>query len=146
MDDAGLTNIQHYPSLIIAAGSPKEPTPALIGRVTDRLHQIGRQYRQLWIDTARSHDVEQQYTHDLPILYGIVIKFTIVTFVTYDVAMPQRPLRYLAQFDFAQRGQDVWNCLAAAILVVRARNYLRELQAEGELGREISEEVIDEDA
>lgn len=90
--------------------------------------------------------MEHQYTHDLPILYGIVIKYTVVTFVTYDVAMPQRPLRYLAQFDFAQRGQDVWNCLAAAILVVRARNYLRELQVEGQLGREIKKEVVDEDA
>lgn len=146
MDDAGLTNIEHYPVLIIAASPPKEPTPALIGRVTDRLHQIGRQYRHFWIDTSRSNDVEQQYTHDLPILYGVVIKYTVVTFVTYDVAMPQRSLRYLAQFDFAQRGQDVWNCLAAAILVVRARNYLRELQAEGQLGREIKKGVVDEDA
>lgn len=145
MDDAGLTNIEHFPVLIIAAGAPNEPTPALIARVTDRLHQIGRQYRHFWIDTTRSNDMEQQYTHDLPILYGIVIKFTVVTFVTYDVAMPQRPLRFLAQFNFAQRGQDVWNCLAAAILIVRARNYLRKLQAEGQLGKEITKEVIDED-
>lgn len=91
--------------------------------------------------------MEKEYTHDLPILYGIVIKYTVVTFVTYDAAMPQRPLRYLAQFNFAQRGQDVWNCLAAAIIVVRARNYLRGLQAEGELGREIKKKkVVDEDA
>lgn len=90
--------------------------------------------------------MEQQYSHDLPILYGIVIKYSVVTFVTYDVAMPKRPLRYLAQFDFAQRGQDVWNCLAVAILVVRARNYLIELQVEGQLGREIKKEVSDEDA
>lgn len=145
MDDAGLTNIEHFPVLIIAAGAPNESTPVLIGRVTDRLHQIGRQYRHFWIDTTRSNDMEQQYTHDLPILYGIVIKFTVVTFVTYDVAMPQRPLRFLAQFNFAQLGQDVWNCLAAAILVVRARNYLRKLQAEGQLGKEIIKEVIDED-
>lgn len=145
MDDAGLSNIEHFPVLIIAAGPPKEPTSALIGRVTNRLHRIGRQYRHFWIDTERSNDIEQQYTHDLPILYGIVIKYTVVTFVTYDVAMPQRPLRYLAQFNFAQRGQDVWNCLAAAIIFVRARNYLRGLQAEGQLGKEIKKEVIDED-
>lgn len=93
----------------------------------------------------RSNDIEQHYNHDLPILYGIIIKYSVVTFVTYDVAMPQRSLRYLAQFDFAQHGQDVWNCLAAAILVVRARDYLRELQAEGELGGEIKKEVIDDD-
>lgn len=74
------------------------------------------------------------FERDLPTLYGIVIKYSVLAFVTYDVANPDREVKSLALFDFQHHGQDVWNALSIAILMVRARDYLMRLRDEGGLG------------
>ena len=74
------------------------------------------------------------FERDLPTLYGIVIKYSVLAFVTYDVANPDREVKSLALFDFQHHGQDVWHALSIAILMVRARDYLMRLRDEGGLG------------
>lgn len=145
MQDADLTDVEHVPVLTIASAALKEPVAGVVGRLTDRLQEMGRQYRALWIDEHNSDDNVQRYFHELPTLYGIVIKYTVVAFVTFDVCDPYKPVKTLAVFDLQKYGQDVWHGLALSILFVRARDYLLALQAEGELGKRIVRPVYDPD-
>jgi hypothetical protein len=148
MQDAGLSKTKHIPAITIATAVPKESVASVVGRVTDQLHSLGNQYRALWLDRERcseSDDV-QYYVHDLPTLYGVVIKDSVVSFVTYDVAMPGQAVRCLGVYNFKKEGQDVWHALAVSILFIRARNYLMELEKEGELGDVIEEDSTDPDA
>lgn len=82
--------------------------------------------------------IGEEFSHDLPTLYGLVIKHTVVAIVTHDVCVPGQDVRSIAMFDFGQPDQDVWNGFAVAILVVLVRNYLMELVAEAEAERRSS--------
>lgn len=90
-------------------------------------------------------EIGEEFSHDLPTLYGIVIKHTVVAMVTYDVCVPGQEVRSIAMFDFGKPDQDVWNGLAVAILVVICRNYLMDLAAEEEAEKQSAEEEDEED-
>ena len=47
-----------------------------------------------------------------------------MAFVTYDAALEDSKVRSLALFNWRDRGQDVWNSLAVALMVVQAREVL----------------------
>ena len=148
MQDASLHKTKHIPAIAIATAVPKESVASVVGRITDQLHHMGKQYRMLWLDRTRCSetDDDQYYVHDLPTLYGVVIKYSVVSFVTYDVAMPGQAVRCVGTYNFQKRGQDVWHALAVGILFIRARNYLMELREEGELGEVDESDSSDEDA
>lgn len=148
MRDAGLSKTEHIPAIAIATAVPKESVAGVVGRVTDQLHHMGNRYRSLWLDRKRSTETDdlQYYIHDLPTLYGVVIKYSVVSLVTYDVAMPGQAVRCLGTYNFQKEGQDIWHALAVSIIFIRARNYLMELREEGELGDEANDDSTDEDA
>lgn len=79
-------------------------------------------------------------------LTGFVIKYSVVAIVTCDSRVPGNPIRTLGTFDFKVVGQDVWHALAVSIAMVRGRNYLMQLDGEGELGPEVVDEGSDPDA
>lgn len=147
MKDAGLDSIEHIPIVSIVAARPEEPVSDVVARLTNELQERGRQYRTKWLEDEKSatqpnndddddNDKKENpvFKRDLPTLYGIVIKYSVLAFVTYDVANPDREVKSLALFDFQHHGQDVWHALSIAILMVRARDYLMRLRDEGELG------------
>lgn len=150
MKDAGLDSIEHIPIVSIVAARPDEPVSDVVARLTNELQERGRQYRTKWLEDEKSatepnndddgddddDDKKENpvFKRDLPTLYGIVIKYSVLAFVTYDVANPDREVKSLALFDFQHHGQDVWHALSIAILMVRARDYLMRLRNEGELG------------
>ncbi len=142
MKDAGLAHIKHIPVVAIVAARPNETVTSVVERLTEKLEEQGRQYRAQWGFDEASHDQSREFRYELPTLYGIVIKYTVISFITYDAANPDRPVKSLALFDFQHKGQDVWHGLAIAILLIHARNYLLHLKERGELGGEISK--IDE--
>ena len=88
----------------------------------------------------------------IPTLYGIVIARTIMAFVTYDVAGAPKEdskVRNLALFSWRDPGQDVWNALAVALMVIQARETLVDLQEAGlriARVRRASESSVDVDA
>jgi hypothetical protein len=147
MEDAGLSNTEHIPAITIATAVHNESVASAVGRVTDQLHHMGNQYRSLWLDREHCSEKDEvlDYVHDLPTLYGVVIKYTVVAFVTYDVARPGQAVRCVGTYNFQKEGQDVWNALAVSILFIRARNYLMELAKEGELGDVVDDASVDED-
>lgn len=148
MRDAGLDKTEHIPAIAIATAAPKESVAGVVGRVTDQLHHMGSRYRSRWLDRARSTETDsvQYYVHDLPTLYGVVIKYSVVSLVTYDVAKPGQAVRCLGTYNFQKEGQDIWHALAVSIIFIRARDYLMDLREEEELGDEVDGESTDEDA
>ncbi|MCJ1359317.1 MAG: hypothetical protein MMC33_009318 [Icmadophila ericetorum] len=78
------------------------------------------------------------YKRRLPIIFGITIAHSIVQFSSHDPEVPGKALRNLAIFNFGKDGQDVWNALAVAILVVWVRDSLvkiwNQMIEDGEVG------------
>lgn len=153
MKDAGLDSTEHIPIVSIVSARPDEPVSDVVARLTNELQERGRQYRTKWLEDKEStgrankpnntddddnnnNDENQPpvFESDLPTLYGIVIKYSVLACVTYDVANPDREVKSLALFDFQHHGQDVWHALSIAILLVRARDYLVRLRDKGGLG------------
>ncbi|KAL9597314.1 MAG: hypothetical protein Q9219_005238 [cf. Caloplaca sp. 3 TL-2023] len=132
--DAGLSRIEHIPVLAIGTAAPRESVTSVVSRVTDSLHDLGRQYRAHFFDHYDSKSGKPCFKKDLPTLYGIVITYSIATFVTYDSRFPGKPVQNMGCYNFAQIDQDVWHAFAAAILMVRARDYLVQLKEEERVG------------
>ncbi|KAA6409275.1 MAG: hypothetical protein FRX48_06828 [Lasallia pustulata] len=110
----------------IAAGEALDDEESLMQVLTPNGHE----------KVAPEDEIGRQFSHDLPTLFGIVIKHNVVAIVSYDVAVPGQEVRSIATYNLAQPGQDVWNGLAIAILVVSCRNYLMDLAAEEEAERQ----------
>lgn len=149
MQDSKLDKKEHIPVLSVTCAHKGESAVSLIGRCTDRLHALGRQYRDMWRKDdikCKSDDGIQHYMHELPTIFGIVIINSIVGFVTYDARYPGKAVRTMGNWDFGIAGQDVWHAFAVAIFVICARDYLMDLDDEGLLGPEIKDEDEDPDA
>lgn len=137
----------HIPVIAIASAKGHETVESVVSRVTDQLHSLGRQYRDKWQRTnSQMSDECQEFAHELPTLTGFVIKYSIVAIVTCDSRVPGNPIRTLGTFDFKVVGQDVWHALAISIAMIRGRNYLMQLDQEGELGPEVVDYGSDPDA
>ncbi|MCJ1369102.1 hypothetical protein MMC20_000310 [Loxospora ochrophaea] len=128
--DAGLENKDYIPALTVATSVHNESVRGAVERVTKRLHALGNRYRQAWriTDAERKEDPERweglKYRYDPPTLFGIVIKSTVVAFVSYNSRIEGKEVRSIATFNFGAFQQDVWNGLAVAILVVTVRAFL----------------------
>ena len=140
LQDGKLHNKEHIPNIAIASAKPRETVESVVSRLTDQLHSLGRQYREKWRHPkSREHDHHQVFLRDMPTLFGFVIKYSVVAIVTCDSSIPRKPIRTLITCDWKITGQGVWHALAVAITMVRARNYLMQLNEEGELGDDIED-------
>lgn len=145
--DGRVEHKDHIPVVAIASAKGQETVESVVGRVTDQLHSLGRQYRDKWRHpSSQAGDEYQRFTHELPTLTGFVIKYSVVAIVTCDSSVAGHPIRTLGTFDFKVIGQDVWHALAVSIAIIRGRNYLMRLDEEGELGPEIVDYGSDPDA
>ena len=149
MQDAKLDKKDHIPILSITCAKKGELADSLIRRCTDRLHALGRQYRDMWHvepSESKKNDEVQCYSHELPTIFGIVVIDSVVGFVTYDARYPGKAVRTMGNWDFSLQGQDVWHAFAVAIFMICARNYLMDLDDEGLLGSEVRGDDEDPDA
>lgn len=148
--DANVHRKNFIPVTAIATAKGQESVESVVGRVTDQLHSLSRQYRDKWRRRlppgSNPKRGEEEFTHELPTLTGFVIKYSVVAIVTCDSRVPGGPIRTLGTFDFKVAGQDVWHALAVAIAMIRGRNYLMQLDAESELGPEVVDYSSDPDA
>ncbi|KAL9001799.1 MAG: hypothetical protein Q9188_005242 [Gyalolechia gomerana] len=139
--DAGLYRIDHIPVLTIGTAAPRESVDSILGRVTDSLHDLGKQYRAHFFDRYDPKTRKPIFQKELPTLYGIVITYSVVTFVTYDSRFPNKPARSMGSFNFAKLDQDVWHAFAAAIVMVKARDYLIGLKEDEQVGGALEDET-----
>jgi len=134
--DAGLRRGKHIPVLAVSTAQAGQSTQDVIDSVTAKLQHLAGRYREKWrihpsVEGSGENDhgdkekgKEDEFEHDLPTLYGLVIAHTIVAVVTLNATQPDKPVRSIALFDLGDDEQDVWNAFAIAIVVVLARNYL----------------------
>ncbi|KAI4204245.1 MAG: hypothetical protein LQ346_001661 [Caloplaca aetnensis] len=144
--DAGLYHVDHIPVVAIATAAPRESVASVVGRVTDSLHDLGKQYRVHFFDHIDPVSKKTVFKRQLPTLYGIVITQMIVTFVTYDSRSPARQVQTMGIYDFSKLEQDVWHALSVAIVMCKARDYLIQLKEEHQVGGELEDGESDVDA
>ena len=109
---------------------PRDRAKALESSMTRKLQALARVHEER-DESCLPH--ENKHAHkSAPTLNGILICASVVAFVTFapsstcksqaesQSVTPQ--LRSHAVFDLGQRGQDVWNGFAIALLVMGARN------------------------
>ncbi|KAL8902538.1 MAG: hypothetical protein Q9207_004614 [Kuettlingeria erythrocarpa] len=144
--DAGLYHVDHIPVVAIATAAPRESVASVVGRVTDFLHDLGKQYRVHFFDHIDPVSKKTVFKRQLPTLYGIVITQMIVTFVTYDSRSPARQVQTMGIQDFSKLEQDVWHALSVAIVMCKARDYLIQLKEEHQVGGELEDGESDVDA
>ncbi|KAL8765624.1 MAG: hypothetical protein Q9209_007356 [Squamulea sp. 1 TL-2023] len=152
--DAGLAHVDFTPLITICTAFPNEHVDSVVGRVTDRLHELGRQYRHIL--SARDpvtdeviRDTETRnpiYIRELPTLYGIVIYKHVGTVVTYDSRFPKKGVQLMNTNNFTDGGEDVWHAFSMAIVMVKARDDLLMLMKDGVSWPEIEEDGFDPDA
>ncbi len=138
LQDANLLRTPHIPLFAICSAVPHETVKGVVARLTEKLHDYGRQYRDLF--RSKNKQGKEVYKHKLPTFFGMVVKYTVVAFLTWDSSKEAAPVRVLGIFDLKQRGQDVWHGLAIAILMVKVRNELLALRKKGWIGKEEVEE------
>ena len=151
--DAGLTRTHLIPLITICTAFPNEHVDSVVGRVTDRLHELGRQYRQLLSakDPETGELIRDPETHspiyirDLPTLYGIVIYKHVGTVVTYDSRFPKKGVQLMNTNNFTDGGEDVWHAFSMAIVMVKARDDLLMMMKDGVSFPEIEEDPYDPD-
>ncbi|KAL8950620.1 MAG: hypothetical protein Q9222_003351 [Ikaeria aurantiellina] len=144
--DAGLSRIDHDPVLAIGTPAPHESVSSVMGRVTDQLHELGRQYRSTFFDHADPTTGKPVFSRELPTIYGAVITYTVVTLVTYDARFPGKQVQSMGTYDFSNPEQDVWHAFAIAIVFVKARDYLISMKDEGRFQVELADDDVDPDA
>ncbi|KAL8694836.1 MAG: hypothetical protein Q9218_000595 [Villophora microphyllina] len=144
--DAGLSHINHIPVLAIGTAAHREPVASVVGRVTDQLHQLASEYREELFDHIDPTSGEPVYSRDLPTMYGVVITYSIVTFLTYDARFPSKQLQSMGSYDFSDLSQDVWHAFAVAIVFAKAREYLIMLKESNKLETILEDEDSDRDA
>ena len=139
--DSKLIRKPHLDLIIVATAKPRESVQDLVQRISDKLYSLGREWRNRWRNPdCKEDDQHQTYTHDLPTLYGFIVKYSVVAVVTSDSRAPYKPIRTLVTLDFQLLGQDVWHALAISIICVKARNYLLQLEQEGHIGEEVPDD------
>lgn len=90
-------------------------------------------------NASSKHEGERQ--RHFPILYGFFLCGPIVAMLTVD-SNPENPTgwksgagsKFVSQFDMSERGQDVWNSLAIAIMAMYVRSTMMEVQSEARAG------------
>ncbi|KAL8850015.1 MAG: hypothetical protein Q9221_005032 [Calogaya cf. arnoldii] len=151
--DAGLSNVAITPLVTICTTFPNEDPNSAVGRATDRLHELGRQYRRLL--SAKDPETGELirdaktrkpiFTRELPTLYGIVIYKQIGTILTYDSRFPREKVQLMNMNNFEDEGEDVWHAFSMAILMVKARDDLLRIIEDGVSFPEIERDSFDPD-
>ena len=132
----------HLDLIAVSFANPNESVGSVVARITKKFQRLAQKWRdKLRLASCSEFDEYQTYVRQVPILYGFLIKSTVVAIMTYDASKPQSHARSLATLDHSRDGEDVWHALAIAIVCCRVRNLVLQLEKEGLIG----EEVISED-
>ena len=114
--DSGLDRASYIP--ILSVGSTTglfESVGEVVDRLTLSLRELAARHR-----AAAKNDPEAM--DDLPVLFGIIIADTVTAFVSYDPHEVEGEARNVAVLNWKDDGQDIWNGLAIAILIITVRN------------------------
>ncbi|OJD19111.1 hypothetical protein AJ78_00897 [Emergomyces pasteurianus Ep9510] len=135
---------------------PSESTRDALQTLNRRLVMLANRYRAAWQMTPRIEtnfnengnssknnevdrcDCANQYaSRSFPVITGFLICGPIVALLTLNSDPKVHPVldskfsaKFISQFDFGEKAQDVWHSFAIAIAVVRMRKTMAQLEAE----------------
>ena len=118
-DDADLEDRDIIPALYIRRQRKSDDIQDTVDDLTYDLKEAATRIR-----------LHKNSMNKIKVIYGVVIAKTVTAFVSYEVAKSDGEVRNLAVFNWMDEGQDVWNALAIAILVITVRDMLYSLDAE----------------
>lgn len=128
--DSALAAGKSLPLLINEAGPRTMSGAELQASALDKLVKLGEQWKASLLEPATG-----EYITELPTLYAVISTYTVFGFVAYDIdfvrddgELEEPFLRTIAVFDFSQKGYDVWNSLAVALLGIHVRNEMVDIR------------------
>jgi hypothetical protein len=131
--DGGYHNLRFLPVLTVVAASYGQNHSSISTAITNQMVFLAEKHRDLLRNPLTPEQSEiDTYRRPPPLLYGMIVAQTHVIFVTFDSANPDATIRHLQDFNFENKGMDVWNSIAIALMVVAARNYLMSMKDEFE--------------
>ncbi|KAG8527560.1 uncharacterized protein KY384_007712 [Bacidia gigantensis] len=131
-----------YPNLIvIVAAKAGEAIASTVRRTTNKLKILHDQWQDAFSNGKNeSNRTLQVSSNSTPTLYAMIIKFSVVSIVTFDPSQPARPIKIIANLNHTLDGRDVWHAYAISIVCVRARNYLMGLEESGCFADKVQED------
>ena len=116
--DAKLDSEDYIPLIVVNFALKDEDLEATNARTQDRVRTIGEQYLQLW------NKAEPKFESPPPTIFHIFIARTVMGFGSYDISVEEPEFRNIFFTDWKQRGHDIWNAMAIALLVAQTRTWL----------------------
>lgn len=120
----------------IHAQREKESVRQALERLNKRLKKLAVRHQTALQEAIGAPGEELSPTTELnqieePLLIGFLICGPVVALMTYDLELSKDDEepdgKFFLQFDFAERGQDVWNSLSIAIVAMHIRNTMIQL-------------------
>lgn len=131
--DGRLQNKAYPEPILVCSAKPGESVGSVVDRTTKKLRALGQQWRDAFRH-QHGHGREldtQEITAIMPTLFAFVVKYSIVSIMSYDPNMIDAPTRTIETLDHQIEGHDVWHAFAISITCVYGRNYLLRLESNG---------------
>lgn len=111
----------------IHAQRGKESVRQALERLNKRLKKLAVRHQTALEEASQDQSTTTEMKQiEAPLLIGFLICGPVVALMTYDLDLAKDDEdvdgKFFSQFDFAERGQDVWNSLSIAIVVMHIRN------------------------
>lgn len=152
--DADLQNrTRMIPTYVVKARCKNASTDSTVQSIVRGLIGLANRYRRVWRqrcsgepaseDTSSFAGQRRERFDDsrFPILTGFLICGPALGIITLDsnpvktpVLDPESSARLIAQFNFSEPSQDVWNALAVAIVVIQVRKMILQVLQENAEG------------
>lgn len=129
--DGGYHRLRFLPVLTVVSARRGQSISSISTAITNQMAFLAERHRDLLRNPLNGEESEvETYRRQPPLLYGILVAQTIAIFVTLDSANPEAKIRHLQHFEFKEKGMDVWNSIAIALMIVVARNYIMSIKDE----------------
>ncbi|KAL4942545.1 hypothetical protein BDV06DRAFT_222068 [Aspergillus oleicola] len=116
------------PVHIIHAQKKHETIGQALERLNKKLKKLALRHQKTIAETSTNDNFET------PLLIGFLICGPVVAIMTLDLSLPKGTRedeeidgKFFSQFDFSERGQDLWNSLALAIVIMHIRTTMVQL-------------------
>jgi hypothetical protein len=128
---------ESVPVHVLHAQRRNESILHALERLNKRLQKLA--FRHQRVPTVPNKDELSTHSHEcnqeLPLLVGFIICGPVVAIMTFDLNLMKDDEntngKFISQFDLSERGQDVWNSLSIAIVVMHIRNTMVRLSQNG---------------
>ncbi|KAL4785548.1 hypothetical protein BJX76DRAFT_324114 [Aspergillus varians] len=133
---------ESLPTHLIHAQRKYESIRSALERLNKRMKKLARRHQKALAEASATSDWNFGDREDfkgedksmMPLLVGFLVCGPVVALMTFDLGLLKGDQddqdidgRFFSQFDFSERGQDVWNSLSIAIVVMHIRNTMVQL-------------------